>query len=62
MAFPRNQPQTESEVVAIRRSVNRGTPLWDPEWTERTVKQMGREVTTRPRGRPKLVNGGVNGS
>ena len=50
-----NQPQTESEVAAIRRSVNRGTPLGTPKWTERTVKQMGLESTTRPRGRPKLV-------
>ena len=29
----------------------------DAEWTERSVKQMGLEVTTRPRGRPKLVQG-----
>jgi len=57
-----NQPQTESEVAAIRRSVNRGTPLGNPEWTELTVKQMGLEVTTRPRGRPKLVKGDANGS
>ncbi len=57
-----NQPQTESEVAAIRRSVNRGTLLANPEWTERTVKQMGLEVTTRPRVRPKLVIGGGNGS
>ena len=57
-----NQPQTESEVAAIRRSVNRGTPLGSPAWTERTVKQMGLEVTTRPRGRPKLLKGSANGS
>ena len=57
-----NQPQTESEVAAIRRSVNRGTPLGSPAWTKRTVKQMGLEVTTHPRGRPKLVIGGRNGS
>jgi hypothetical protein len=51
----RSPPQTESEVAAIRRSVNRGTPFGNPKWTERTVKQMGLEVTTRPRGPPKLV-------
>ena len=57
-----NQPQAESEVAALRRSVNRGTPLGTPAWTQRIVKQMGLEVTTRPRGRPKQVREDGNGA
>ena len=57
-----NQPQAESEVAALRRSVNRGTPLGTPAWTQRTVKQMGLDVTTRPRGRPKRGSEDGNGA
>lgn len=49
-----NQPQTDAEVAALRRSVNRGAPFGQPDWTKRIVKRLGLEVTIRPRGRPKL--------
>lgn len=48
-----NQPQSDAEVAALRRSVNRGTPFGDSGWTKRMVKRLGLEVTVRPRGRPK---------
>ena len=50
-----NQPQTDAEVSALRRSVNRGSPFGDADWTKRMVKRLQLEVTIRPRGRPKLA-------
>ena len=57
-----NQPQTDAEVAALRRSVNRGAPFGDADWTKRIVKRLGLEVTIRPRGRPKLASDAINGS
>ena len=48
-----NEPQTESEVAALRRCVNRGAPYGDQDWIERTMEQLGLESTLRPRGRPR---------
>jgi len=48
-----NQPQTEAEVVALRHSVDRGTPFGSKHWITRTANALGLESTTRPRGRPK---------
>ncbi len=48
-----NAPQTEAELTAIRRSVNRGSPFGDEAWSTAATKELGLEVTTRPRGRPK---------
>jgi len=48
-----NEPQTESELAALRRCVNRGTPYGDENWTAATSKQLGLDSTLRPRGRPK---------
>jgi REP-associated tyrosine transposase len=57
-----NQPQTDAELEALRRSVNRGSPFGEAHWTKRIVKRLGLEVTIRPRGRPKLASGAKNGS
>ena len=48
-----NQPQTESELKALRCCVQRGRPFGDPDWVVQTAKQLGLEWTLRPRGRPK---------
>jgi putative transposase len=48
-----NRPESESELMALRRCVVRGTPFGVPDWIERTVKELGLESTLRPRGRPK---------
>ena len=48
-----NLPQSEAEMTAIRRSVQRGNPFGDDSWSERTVRSLGLETTLRPRGRPK---------
>ncbi len=48
-----NQPQSEAELEALRRCVNRGRPFGDPAWVADTAKRLGLEWTLRPRGRPK---------
>jgi putative transposase len=52
-----NQPQTEAEAEAVRRSIVRGAPFGGEAWTKRTVAALGLEHTQRPRGRPKKFDG-----
>ena len=47
------QPQSEAELAALRRSVVRGSPFGNSKWTERIAKQLDLEITLRPRGRPR---------
>jgi putative transposase len=51
-----NQPQTEAELAAVRRSIERGVPFGDESWTRRVVRHLGLETTLRPRGRPRKAN------
>jgi putative transposase len=48
-----NQAATASELAALRRSVNRGTPFGGDAWMKRTADQLGLQSTLRPRGRPR---------
>jgi putative transposase len=48
-----NRPQTDREMEALRRSVNRGSPFGSPEWQEKTARGLGLEFTLRDRGRPR---------
>lgn len=48
-----NQPQTEAEAEAVRRSIVKGSPFGSEEWTRRTVTTLGLEHTQRERGRPR---------
>jgi putative transposase len=48
-----NRVQTEAELKAIRRSVNRGRPYGEDSWIEKCAEQLGLEFTLRPRGRPR---------
>ena len=50
-----NEPQSAAELAALRRSVNRGCPFGDDQWTDETVGQLSLESTMRPRGRPGKV-------
>ena len=50
-----NAPQTEAEVTAIRKSIERGSPLGAPPWSQQTVEKLGLESTLRARGRPKII-------
>jgi putative transposase len=47
-----NQPQTEAELEAIRRSVLRGQPYGQEHWVKSIARQLGLESTLRSRGRP----------
>jgi len=48
-----NDPLTEAELAAVRRSVQRGNPFGGSAWSERATRRLGLESTLRPRGRPK---------
>jgi putative transposase len=47
-----NTPLTESELAAVRRSMQRGNPFGSGDWSDKTVDRLGLETTLRPRGRP----------
>jgi putative transposase len=48
-----NQPQSEAELAALRRSIARGTPFGSAHWTKLTAGRLGLESTLRSRGRPR---------
>jgi putative transposase len=48
-----NEPQSEAELEAIRRSIVRSQPFGGDAWREKVTRQLGLEHTFRPRGRPK---------
>ncbi|MFN6104372.1 MAG: transposase [Planctomycetaceae bacterium] len=48
-----NAPQTEAEVAAIRKAIQRGCPYGDGHWTQQTAAELQLESTLIPRGRPK---------
>ena len=50
------QPQTDVELVALRRSVERGVPYGGATWQRRTIAALGLEGTLRGRGRPKKAS------
>ena len=47
------EPQTEAELTALRKSVTRGSPFGSPDWTELIAQQLNLEITLRSRGRPR---------
>jgi putative transposase len=50
-----NRPMSESELVALRHSVRRGTPFGADDWKRRTADALGLESSLRPQGRPKKL-------
>jgi len=50
-----NEVQTEAELEALRKCVNRGQPFGPESWIDQCVRKLGLESTIRPRGRPKIV-------
>jgi putative transposase len=48
-----NQPQTDAELNAIRRSVLRGQPYGGEDWVRSTADRLGLQSTLRSRGRPR---------
>jgi putative transposase len=53
-----NAPQTEGELAALRRSLQRGVPFGGERWTTKMVARLGLQSTLRPRGRPRLPEKG----
>jgi putative transposase len=49
-----NQPETEAELCALRRSAWSGTPFGGTIWQQTTAKRLGLESTLRKPGRPRL--------
>lgn len=48
-----NRPQTEAELLALQRSIDRGAPFGDDRWSQRVANRLGLESSLRPRGRPR---------
>lgn len=51
-----NAPQTEGELAALRRSVQRGCPFGSDGWQRQMAARLGLSHTLRPRGRPKKAS------
>jgi putative transposase len=50
-----NAPESDVELAALRRSVNRGAPFGDSAWAEETAASLGLESSLRPQGRPRKL-------
>ena len=48
-----NQLQTEAELAALRKCIQRGCPFGHPDWTMDNATTLQLESTLRPRGRPR---------
>lgn len=48
-----NEPQSDAELEALRRSAARGQPFGGDAWRQKVTRQLGLEYTFRPRGRPR---------
>ncbi len=57
-----NAAQTDAELAALRRAVQRGSPFGSEHWQQRVAKRLGLEFTLRPRGRPRKRAAGKAGS
>ena len=49
-----NEPLTDRELIALRRSAQRGSPFGDSAWIESTAQRLGLAPTINPRGRPQV--------
>ncbi len=52
-----NGAESEGELQALRKSVDRGTPFGERRWQVSTAMELGIESSMRPRGRPRLNDG-----
>jgi putative transposase len=48
-----NRPQSETELEALQKCVNRGCPLGDESWAAATASLLGIELSLRSRGRAR---------
>jgi putative transposase len=49
-----NQPQSESELAALRKCIERGMPYGNESWQHATAERLGLEASLHPRGRPRI--------
>ena len=49
-----NQPQSEAELAALRKCIERGMPYGNESWQHATAERLGLEASLHPRGRPRL--------
>ncbi|MGM0490314.1 MAG: hypothetical protein ACQESR_26615 [Planctomycetota bacterium] len=49
-----NEPLSEKELAAVRRSARRGRPLGDEGGVESIARRLNLESTMRPRGRKRI--------
>ena len=49
-----NRPQSEAELAALRKCIERGTPYGNESWQHATAERLGLESSLRPRGRPRI--------
>jgi len=54
------KPLRLSEIENVRQCVRRDAPFGDPNWIERTAKQLGLEASVRPLGRPRQHVSGMS--
>ncbi len=50
-----NAPLADAQLDLLRRSVQRGSPFGEAEWTAEMILRAGLESTVRPRGRPRKI-------
>lgn len=48
-----NQPETDKELAAFRRSIEKDRPFGSIAWQENVAKELGLEATFRGQGRPR---------
>jgi putative transposase len=48
-----NQPLTDTELLRVRSSVERGSPFGSATWAKSTAQRLGLESALRPLGRPR---------
>lgn len=51
-----NQPQSEAELAALRKCIERGTPFGNELWQHATAERLGLEASLNPRGRPRQLD------
>jgi putative transposase len=51
-SFVHQQPSDE-ELVALRRSTQKGLPFGEPSWVEKLGERLGLDFVIRPKGRPR---------
>jgi putative transposase len=50
-----NEPQSENELAALQRSVQRSCPYGSEGWQTRIATELGLASSLRPQGRPRKV-------